>query len=130
MSGRCSRDVLSVPSAQLTRESDRWRREVLSMTATAARANERNLKLIIDTIPALAWSARADGSAEFFNQHYLDFIGFSAEQAVDSGWMAAVHPEDVSALLTTWTKILASQAPGEAEARLRRYDGDYRWFLF
>ena len=44
-------------------------------------ASERSLKLIIDTIPALAWSARPDGSAEFFNQHYLDFIGLSAEQA-------------------------------------------------
>jgi PAS domain S-box-containing protein len=96
----------------------------------ATRANERNLKLIIDTIPALAWSARPDGSAEFFNQHYLDFIGFSAEQALDSGWTAAVHPADLNVLLATWASIMASQAPGEAEARLRRNDGDYRWFLF
>ena len=45
----------------------------------ALAASERNLKLIIDTIPALAWSARPDGTAEFFNQHYLDFMGLSAE---------------------------------------------------
>jgi PAS domain S-box-containing protein len=96
----------------------------------AARANDRNLKLIIDTIPALAWSARPDGSADFFNQHYLDFIGFSAEQAADSGWTAAVHPDDLGALVATWGRILASRALGEAEARLRRYDGEYRWFLF
>ena len=44
-------------------------------------ASERNLGLIINTIPALAWSARADGTAEFFNQHYLDYMGLSAEQA-------------------------------------------------
>ena len=50
----------------------------------ALRASEGNLQLIIDTIPALAWSARPDGSAEFFNQHYLDYVGLSAEQA--SGW--------------------------------------------
>ena len=61
----------------------------------ALRASERNLKLIIDTIPALAWSARPDGSAEFFNQHYLDFMGLSAEQAGDWGWTAAVHPDDL-----------------------------------
>jgi len=61
----------------------------------ALRDSERNLKLIIDTIPALAWSARTDGSAEFFNRHYLDFIGLSAEQASGWGWTAAVHPEDV-----------------------------------
>ena len=96
----------------------------------ALRASERNLKLIIDTIPALAWSARPDGSADFFNQHYLDFIGLSAEQASGSGWTAAVHPEDLTDLAATWQRIMASEAPGEAEARLRRYDGDYRWFLF
>ena len=95
----------------------------------ALTASERNLKLIVDTIPALAWSARRDGSAEFFNQLYLHFIGLSAEQASGWGWTAAVHPDDMNGLAATWQRILASEAPGEAEARLRRYDGDYRWFL-
>ena len=86
----------------------------------ALRASERNLKLITDTIPALAWSARPDGSADFFNQHYLDFIGLSADQASGWGWTAAVHPEDVNGLAATWQRIRVSEAPGEAEARLRR----------
>ncbi len=96
----------------------------------ALRASEHNLKLIIDTIPALAWSARPDGSAEFFSQHYLDFIGLAAEEASDWGWTVAVHPEDLDRLATTWQRIMAANTPGEAEARLRRHDGDYRWFLF
>ena len=96
----------------------------------ALAASERHLKLLIDTIPALAWSARPDGSAEFFNQLYLDFIGLSAEQASGWGWTAAVHPEDLKGLAATWQHIMASEAPGETEARLRRYDGDYRWFMF
>jgi PAS domain S-box-containing protein len=102
----------------------------LKRAEDAVRASERNLKLIIDTIPALAWSARPDGGAEFFNHNYLDFIGLSAEQASGWGWTAAVHPEDLNGLSATWKRIMASEAPGEAEARLRRYDGDYRWFLF
>jgi PAS domain S-box-containing protein len=96
----------------------------------ALKGSERNLKLIIDTIPVLAWSARPDGSAEFFNQHYLDFVGLSAEQARNWGWTVAVSPDDLSGLAATWQRIMASQAPGETEARLRRYDGEYRWFLF
>ena len=96
----------------------------------ALKRSERELKLIIDTVPALAWSARPDGTADFFNQHYLDFIGFSAEQARDWGWTAAVHPDDLNELAATWQRIMASEAPGEAEARLRRQDGEYRWFLF
>ena len=90
----------------------------------ALAASERNLKLLVDTIPALAWSARPDGSAEFFNQLYLDFMGLSAEQASDWGWTAAVHPEDMDGLAAAWQRIMASEAPGEAEARLRRQDGD------
>ena len=96
----------------------------------ALAASERNLKLIIDTIPALAWSARPDGSADFFNQLYLHFIGLSTEQARGWGWTAAVHPEDMNGLSAMWQRIMASEASGEAEARLRRHDGEYRWFLF
>lgn len=94
------------------------------------RASERNFKLTIDTIPALAWSARPDGTADFFNRHYLEFIGLSAEQAKSWGWTAAVHPDDLDGLTTKWLQLLASEQRGEAEARLRRHDGEYRWFLF
>lgn len=96
----------------------------------ALAASERNLRLIIDTIPAMAWSARSDGSADYFNQRFLDFAGFAPERAKDWGWTAAVHPDDLSELTEVWRRIVASGAPGAAEARLRRYDGAYRWFLF
>ena len=92
--------------------------------------SEHNLKLTIDTIPALAWSARPNGTAEFFNQHYLDFIGLSDDQARGWGWTRAVHPDDLNELASTWQRIIASNAGGDAEARLRRHDGNYRWFLF
>src|SRR5262249_13356482 len=53
----------------------------------------------------------------------------SADQAVDWSWASAVHPDDLAGLAATWERILASGAPGEAEARLRRHDGQYRWFI-
>ena len=96
----------------------------------AIRGSEHNLALIISTIPALAWSANVDGSAEFFNQLYLDYMGLNADQAKGWGWTAVVHPDDLGGLAATWQRILASEAAGEAEARLRRRDGEYRWFLF
>ncbi len=94
------------------------------------RASEKNFKLTIDTIPALAWSARPDGTADFFNRHYLEFVGLTAEQAQGWGWTAAVHPDDLDGLSAKWQQLLASEQRGEAEARLRRHDGEYRWFLF
>jgi hypothetical protein len=48
---------------------------------------------VVDTIPALAWSARSDGSADFFNQRRLDYTGLSAEQARDWGWTVALHSD-------------------------------------
>jgi PAS domain S-box-containing protein len=91
---------------------------------------EPELGLIIDTIPALAWSARPDGSAEFFNQQYLAYVGLPLDQLQGSGWTVAVHPDDLSALAASWPFIMSSGEAVEAEARLRRFDGEYRWFLF
>ena len=113
-----------------TREALEKALQEIKQRNEALRASEHNLNLIINTIPALAWSARPDGSAEFFNQHYLDYVGLSAEQVKNWGWTAAVHPDDLNGLAGSWQSIMASGKQGESEARLRRFDGEYRWFLF
>ncbi|MBR0875061.1 PAS domain-containing protein [Bradyrhizobium tropiciagri] len=95
----------------------------------ALRASERNLRLIISTIPGQVWSARPDGWADFFNQHFLNYAGLSSEQSEGWGWTDAVHPEDRSGLNEAWRSIRAARQAGEKEARLRRFDGTYRWFL-
>ncbi len=94
------------------------------------KAREREFGVIINAIPALAWSAHPDGSAECFNEQYLAYVGLSLEHLQGSGWTVAVHPDDLSALAATWQLIMSSGKPGEAEVRLRRFDGEYRWFLF
>lgn len=94
------------------------------------KSSENRLRTIIDTIPAQAWSSRPDGSAEFLNRRWLDYTGLSAEEAADWGWTAALHPEDRDRLLDDWRRVLASGEAGEIEARLRRFDGEFRWFLF
>jgi formate hydrogenlyase transcriptional activator len=92
---------------------------------------EEQLRDIVDTIPTLAWSSsHPDGAAEFFNRRWLDYTGMTVEEARDWGWKAAVHADDLNGLVDYWRSILASGEPGETEARLRRFDGEYRWFLF
>ena len=93
-------------------------------------ASERNLGLIINTMPVLAWSALPDGTVEFFNQRWLDYTGLSPEQAQGSGWAQAVHDDDHGRMTEYWQSMITSGGPGEIEARFRRLDGDYRWFLF
>ena len=93
-------------------------------------ASERNLSLIINTMPVLAWSALPDGTVEFFNQRWLDYTGLSPEQAQGWGWAEALHHDDLGRMTKHWQSMIATGGPGEIEARFRRIDGDYRWFLF
>jgi formate hydrogenlyase transcriptional activator len=92
--------------------------------------SEKELQEVIETIPVMAWSAAADGAAEFFNRRWLEYAGLSADQVRGWGWTSAVHPDDLKSLADYWAELLASGKSGEFEARLRRFDGVYRWFLF
>ena len=92
--------------------------------------SERELREVIETIPSMAWSAAPDGSADFFNERWLAYSGLTADQAQGWGWTVAVHPDDLKILVDYWQTIMASGQSGEIEARVRRFDGVYRWFLF
>jgi PAS domain S-box-containing protein len=96
----------------------------------ALQSNEHNLKLTINTIPTLAWSALPDGTVDFLSQRWLDYTGLSPDEALGWGWTAAIHPDDLNSLAAYWQSIMATGEPGEALARFRRSDGEYRWFLF
>jgi formate hydrogenlyase transcriptional activator len=87
------------------------------------------LRQIIDTIPALAWCARPDGSMEFLNKQWLDFTGLSPAETVDSGYRTAFHPEDREGGAEKCRQLFNGDGPAETEIRLRRHDGVYRWFL-
>ncbi len=88
-----------------------------------------NLQLLIDSTPALILSSPPDGYIDFFNQRWLDFVGLSFENISGWKWTASVHPEDVEAFVEKRRATLETGEPFEAEARIRRADGEYRWML-
>jgi PAS domain S-box-containing protein len=88
---------------------------------------EQRLRLIIDTIPTIVWRKLPDGSADFLNKHFREYTGLSLEEGMGWGWINAFHPDD--RLKEEWRAALAAEKPFEKEARLRRADGQYRWFL-
>src|ERR1700757_1845225 len=94
---------------------------------TLSRSDEY-LRLTIDTIPTFVWCNRPDGSIEFLNRRWFEYTGLSKEAVRD--WSIAIHPDDLPRVLDVWQKLAAAGEPGELEARLRRFDGVYRWFLF
>jgi PAS domain S-box-containing protein len=91
--------------------------------------SEDRLRLVIDTIPTLVWRAGPEGIPDFLNQPALDYTGLSLDQAT-TGWPRAFHPDDKKRMLEKWSAIRQSGMRGGLEARLRRFDGEYRWFLF
>ena len=89
---------------------------------------EQSLRLIIDTIPIMAWSVRPDGAVDFANQRWLDYTGLTLEQELEEP-TSVVHPEDLPRVMQKWLVDMAAGEPSEDELRMRRADGEYRWFL-
>src|SRR6266404_686382 len=108
---------------------------------------EQRLRLVVDTTPAMLNSCRPDGYLDYVNKGWLDYFGFSLETALDradvmkmsppskadmygSDWQPVIHPEDLPGFTNHWKLMLVSGKPDEREARMRRFDGVYRWHLF
>src|SRR6266446_8803792 len=91
--------------------------------------SEDPLQLVIDTTPALIHTALPDGSLDFFNRRWLEYVGLSLEEIQGWKWAASIHPEDVEQFVEKWRASVESGEPFEAESRVRRADGKYRWFL-
>ena len=93
------------------------------------REAEGELRLVINAIPAMAWSAESDGSVDFVNDVWINYTGMSLEGSPGFGWWAAVYPGELDAVRNHWQDAVASGKRYEQEARFRRADGEYRWFL-
>jgi PAS domain S-box-containing protein len=107
-------------------------RHELSLSTESPYDRERRelpLRSVMDTIPGLVWSALPDGDVEFCNQRWLDYTGMTFDEIKGWGWAAAIHPQDATDLREGWRTALLRSSPFQAEARMRRADGCYRWFL-
>jgi PAS domain S-box-containing protein len=112
--------------------ADRARREALRArdAEEVALQNAKELRDVIETIPAMAWTALPDGSNGFVNRRWAEYTGLSAAATAGSGWHTAVHPHDLERYVDNWRTSLRTGQPFEHEARFRRAaDEEYRWFL-
>jgi hypothetical protein len=94
------------------------------------RLSERELRTLVEAIPAYVGTNLPDGSVDFISQSWLDYTGFSREQGMGWGWGSAIHPEDFDRVLANWRAAVAAGTPIEHELRCRRSDGTYHWFLY
>jgi PAS domain S-box-containing protein len=93
------------------------------------RGEERKLREAIETIPAMAWIAAPDGAVQFRNRRWVEYTGLSQLGKVEKVGTIAVHPEDRDRIAHRMDASFASGEPFEEEMRIRRTDGEYRWFL-
>lgn len=89
--------------------------------------SETRFRALADSLPDIAWSANAEGRLDYFNRRWHEFTGLD-------GWKAGVrpdviHPEDRERVDNGWAEAVAKGTPYEAENRLRRADGEWRWML-
>lgn len=88
-----------------------------------------DLRNLIETIPALVVCALPDGSANAVNRAWREYTGVSEQQPSGWNWQNSVHPDDLARFIDEWNTTLASGKPFFAEARIKRADGEYHWFL-
>ena len=103
----------------------RWWRKIRGAPDRA----ELSFSLLADAVPAILWTARADGSVDFLSDKLYRYTGFTREQAMDWGWTAAIHTDDVAVCQSKWEHSIRYGEPIEVEYRIRGADGSNRWFL-
>lgn len=86
-------------------------------------------RFVTDFIPQMVWSTKPDGYHDFYNKQWYDYTGRSFEETRGKNWNAVLHPEDQQRASKIWKQSLQTGDPYEIEYRLRKYDGEYRWFL-
>jgi PAS domain S-box-containing protein len=102
--------------------------EELMRAQKALRESERTARSAIDGIAGLVAILAPNGEVETVNRPLFEHFGRSLEELKNWGTSDAVHSEDLPRVLELNMRGLASGLPFDFELRLRRFDGEYRWF--
>lgn len=123
LSGRILEDLAPIADT-IAQYLDRRRTEGL------LRSSESRFRLLTESIPQIVWNANEDGDLTYVNSRWIEFTGTSLDDARGSGWLASIHPDDAGRLAGEWKTIIHDSSKRFThELRLRRRDGEYRWFL-
>src|ERR1700732_723143 len=103
--------------------------EEIKQRTEAARRSERELRDVVNTVPAHVWRTSPEGGVYFVNDRWLQFTGLALDEAVGWKWEAVVHPDDRTRVVADWHTAVKNGQAMESEARVRRGDGEYCWWV-
>lgn len=92
-------------------------------------ASELLFRTMCEASPELIWTADKQGNAKYFNAQFLQFCGMTAGDLSRLGWFALVHPEEREQVVSNWQSCVLDFCDFETEMRIKRWDGEYHWFL-
>ncbi len=98
-------------------------------SAEIAKAEERQYKLIAESMPQIVWIADAHGAMEYFNPFWCSLTGLPLERSLGSGWTAALHPDERERLVNEWMTFIDSGRAIDSEVRIKDAEGNYRWHI-
>jgi PAS domain S-box-containing protein len=93
------------------------------------RRSEKQLRDVINTVPAYMWSASPDGVVDFVNQGWQEFTGLPPQGGLGRNWESLLHPDDRAKFVAEWGAALTNGQSMEGEARVLRANGEYRWWF-
>jgi PAS domain S-box-containing protein len=114
-------------AAERTAAARAARAQAAAHRAALLRVGEAHARRLAEAQPHPVWVGAPDGTTRYVNRHWVEYTGLDPTAGDPAGWFEAVHPEDRDALRATHAARLAEGAAYDAEVRLRRADGAYRW---
>src|SRR6202163_3514606 len=103
--------------------------EEIKQRTEAARRSERELRDVVNTVPANVWSTSPEGAVDFVNDRCLQFTGLALDEIFGWKWEPVLHPDDRTRVVADWHTAVKNERAMESEARVRRADGEYCWWF-
>ena len=100
----------------------------LKRAEDALRASEEKVNTLFASLPQLVWTCRVDGPCDYLSPQWVKYTGIPEAQQLGYGWLEQIHPDDREPTMAVWKNVVESGCDFHVEFRIRRHDGDYRWF--
>jgi len=128
VAARAKADEIAALEAEGRRRAEALADDLL-VSEEALLASENQFRTLANSVPMLVWYANPDGHIAWYNQRWYDYTGTTFHEQVGWRWQSVVAPDDLQRIVARWSTALASGEQWEETFRLRRQDGEFRWFL-